>query len=95
MYCCNLFNQFFWFLTLVYYFTSFTCSFTDRSTEVQAAQTKIRNLLEKCSIQQESSQSSQHSNGESSPDLINKLTTALHHNNKCKETACFPVNLIN
>ncbi|XP_046460984.1 restin homolog [Daphnia pulex] len=64
------------------YISQLTTHFTDRSTEVQAAQTKIRNLLEKCSIQQESSQSSQYSNGESSPDLINKLTTALHHNNK-------------
>ncbi|EFX85564.1 hypothetical protein DAPPUDRAFT_237809 [Daphnia pulex] len=64
------------------YISQLTTHFTDKSTEVQAAQTKIRNLLEKCSIQQESSQSSQYSNGESSPDLINKITTALHHDNK-------------
>lgn len=81
--------------TVVFYLTSFVCSFSDRLTQIQAAQTEVRNFLDKCRFLPESSHSSQFSNGEPSSDLVNAITTALNYNNNCKHTAYFIFNLIN
>ena len=63
-------------------------SFSDRLIQIQAAQTKVRSLLDKCSFLQESTQpSSQFSNDEPSSDLVNAITTAFNCNDQCKYTS--------
>jgi hypothetical protein len=70
-------------------------SFSDRLTQIQAAQTKVRSLLDKCSFLQESTQpSSQFSNDEPSSDLVNAITTAFNCNDQCKYTSYFILHCI-